>query len=57
MSSGNITNAQINATSFLDVLHTPVMARINGTSGWCAADKDKTPYFEVNIEIFIGIIL
>ncbi|KXJ26286.1 Brevican core protein [Exaiptasia diaphana] len=47
MASGNITKDQINASSSLDILHTPDMGRMNGSSGWCASDKDKAPYFQV----------
>lgn len=56
MASGNITKAQINASSSLDILHTPTMGRLNGTSGWCASDKDKSPYFQVNLIIIVWCI-
>nr|XP_054770858.1 serine-rich adhesin for platelets-like [Lytechinus pictus] len=49
MESGQIGNALITASSYLDEDHAPGKGRLNGPSSWCAASGDSDPWIKIDL--------
>nr|XP_054753960.1 uncharacterized protein LOC129259723 [Lytechinus pictus] len=60
MASGEISDAQIRASSFLDEDHMPHFARVGNHSSWMPAVNDQQPFIDVVFPsrmIFTGLIV
>ena len=60
MASGEISDAQIIASSYLDNAHRPCYARVGNNSSWRPALKDPQPHIEIVFPsrmIFTGLLV